>query len=209
MGESRAASGLASPPRPPAGGPGRVARGPWPAVATLGVLAVTVALLHWEGRRWWCACGQWFLWTGEARGPHTSQHLLDPYSLTHVLHGLALCGVLVVATPRWLAGWRCVLAVGLECAWEVLENSALVIDRYRTATAARGYEGDTIANSVGDVLCCAAGYYVAARLGWRRSVALAVATEVLLVVWIRDSLLLNVVMLIFPLDGVRAWQAAG
>jgi hypothetical protein len=120
-----------------------------------------------------------------------------------------LCGALAVAATRMRLEWRFVLAVALECAGEVFENSAFVITRYRAATASQGYQGDTVANSMGDVLRCAFGFWLASRLGWRKSLALAVAVEVLLVLWIRDSLLLNVVMLITPVPAIRGWQTGG
>jgi hypothetical protein len=171
------------------------------------VLAVTASLLRAEGRRWWCSCGRPSPWAADAWGPHNSQHLLDPYSLTHVLHGVVFCGLLALACPRLGPAWRLCLAVCLAAGWEVLENSAFVIARYRAATAAQGYQGDTVANSLGDVLSCAAGFVLARRLGLWGSVALFVAIEAVLLAWIRDSLLLNVLMLIHPLDAIKSWQA--
>jgi hypothetical protein len=178
----------------------------WPWLSTAAVLLTAVVLLHAEGRSWWCACGRTFLWTSEADGPHTSQHLLDPYSLTNVLHGMLLCGFLAWGLPRVPPAWRLVLAAGLEALWEVFENSAFVIQRYRTATAALGYQGDTVANSLGDILICLFGFLLARRLGWWGSVVLAVATEAVLLIWIRDSLLLSVLMLVQPRDAIKAWQ---
>jgi hypothetical protein len=172
-----------------------------------GVLVVTTLLLRAEGRRWWCACGKPYLWSGDAWGPHNSQHLLDPYSLTHVLHGVVYCGLFAWAFPRLRPAWRLFGAVVLAAAWEVFENSASVIARYRAATAAQGYQGDTIANSLGDILSCAVGFELARRLGLWASVALFAAIEALLLWWIRDSLLLNILMLIHPSDAVKAWQA--
>jgi hypothetical protein len=94
----------------------------------------------------------------------------------------------------------------MEALWEVFENSAFVIERYRAATMAQGYSGDTIANSLGDILSCALGFLLARRLGFWRSCLLFLATEAVLLVWIYDSLLLNVVMLIHPIDAIKAWQ---
>jgi hypothetical protein len=192
-----------------AGRPDRAPRLLWPALTTIAIMALAAAQLRWQGRQWWCACGRWFPWTGDAWGPHNSQHLLDPYSLTHVLHGLVLCGILAVTASRLSLEWRFVVAVLIECGWEIFENSAFVISRYRAATASQGYQGDTVANSMGDILSCAVGFWAASRLGLRRSLALSLAVEVLLVLWIRDSLLLNIVMLIWPLESVRAWQTGG
>jgi hypothetical protein len=177
-----------------------------PALVILAVLAVHITVLRWEGRRWWCACGQSNLWWGDTQSAHNSQHLFDPYSFTHILHGVLLCGLLAWLAPRLPAAWRFCLAVALEAVWEVIENSDIVIDRYRTATAAFGYRGDTVANSLGDILSCAVGFLLARRLGPWGSLALFVAIEAVLLVWIRDSLLLEVLMLFWPIDAIKRWQ---
>jgi hypothetical protein len=96
-----------------------------------------------------------------------------------------------------------------ECAWEILENSTFVINRYRVATAAQGYQGDTVANSMGDILSCAVGFWLASRFGWWKSLVLLLAVEIVLLYWIRDSLVLNVLMLICPVNAIRAWQTGG
>jgi hypothetical protein len=173
------------------------------------VVIATAVQLRWQGRLWWCACGGWSPWSSDAWGSHTSQHFFDPYSFTHVSHGLVLCGVLALTMRRVPLAWRFALAVGIECAWEMIENSAYVIARYRSATASVGYEGDTVANSLGDILTCAVGFWLASRLGLRWSLALFTVVEFVLLWWIRDNLTLNVVMLIYPLDAVRAWQSGG
>lgn len=178
----------------------------WPWVATVIVLAVTVLQLHRQGRLWWCSCGQLYLWSGDTQGPHNSQAPFDPYSFTHVLHGILYFGLLAWGIPRLPPAWRLRLALSIEALWEVLENSAFVIQRYRAETIALGYQGDTIANSLGDILSCAMGFTLARRLGFRRSVALCVIAEVMLLIWIRDSLLLNVVMLIHPMEAIKTWQ---
>jgi Protein of unknown function (DUF2585) len=177
-----------------------------PALMILAVLAVHILLLRWEGRRWWCACGRPDLWWGDTRSAHNSQHLFDPYSFTHVLHGVLLCGLLSRFARRLSPAWRFCLAVALEAVWEVIENSDPVIGRYRTATGALGYYGDTVANSLGDILSCVVGYLLARRLGPWWSLALFVAIEVVLLVWIRDSLLLEVLMLFCPIDAIKRWQ---
>src|SRR5262249_10250092 len=122
----------------------------WPVMVIIIILLGTALELSNQGRRWWCACGQPNLWTADAWGSHNSQHLLDPYSFTHVLHGLALCGVLAWLLPRLAFPWRLCLGVCLEAAWEIVENTDYAIERYRETTAALGYQGDTVANSIGD-----------------------------------------------------------
>src|SRR5262245_11692012 len=138
-------------------GPGARSWRPWLASALLcGLLAL---LLRAEGRLWWCACGEPFLWSGDVQSRHNSQHLADPYSLTHVSHGLIFFALFTTigrlreqrGSRPLSTGWRLFLAVFLEAAWELLENSPIVIDRYRTATMSLGYSGDTVANSLGDV----------------------------------------------------------
>ena len=185
---------------------------PPPAVASLAVALIAAAAalaLRAEGRLWFCDCGRFRLWTGEAWGAETSQQLFDPYSLTHVLHGFAFAGLLALVAPRLAARWRLTLAVALEALWEVFENTRYVIDRYREATAALGYTGDTVVNSLGDIFACGLGFEIARRLGWRLSLVAFALVEIALLVWIRDSLVLNVLMLVHPSDEVRAWQAAG
>ena len=190
----------------------RETRGGWPkgAKATgLGVAlvaAVAAVVLRLEGRLWLCACGRLLPWVGDAWSADTSQHLFDPYSFTHVLHGVVFCGLLAWGLPRVPLARRLLLAVAAEAAGEGGENTQLVIDRYREATAALGYTGDTVVNSLGDIAACALGFLVAARLGLARSVIFFLAVEAVLIVTIRDSLLLNVVMLIYPLEGIREWQ---
>ena len=177
---------------------------PWLAC---GVVIIVAALqLRLQGRMWWCACGRLAPWTSEAWGEHTSQHLFDPYSFTHVLHGVLFCWLLMLVLPRLAVRWRLALAVALEAAWEVCENSEYVINRYREQTAALGYHGDTVFNSLGDIISCGVGFYVASRLGFRRTLVLFALIELVLLFWIRDSLLLEVLMLIHPAQAIKAWQ---
>ena len=179
---------------------------PW--LAIIVVLAGTAYLLRSQGRLWWCSCHYLLLWSGDPWSSDNSQHLLDPYSFTHVLHGFLLCGLLALIAPQLSAVWQLWLAISIEAVWEVLENSEFVIRRYREQTAALGYHGDTIVNSLSDILVCGLGFVVAHRLGFRRTFALFVLTEVTLALWIRDNLTLNVLMLIYPIEAVKEWQAA-
>ena len=181
----------------------------WPWLAALPVLAATAFQLRRQGRVWFCDCGRFRLWAGEAWGAETSQQLFDPYSFTHVLHGFAFAGLLTLALPKLAARWRLTLAVALEALWEIVENTPFVIDRYRETTAALGYAGDTVVNSLGDIAACGLGFEIARRLGLRLSLAAFALVEIALLLWIRDSLLLNVLMLLHPSDAVRAWQSAG
>jgi len=179
----------------------------WPWLAAFAVLIATAFGLRQQGRLWICSCGRFLPWLGDAWSSETSQQLFDPYSFTHVLHGFVFCGLLAWGLPRLHPAWRLTLAVTAEGLWELFENTEFVIRRYRETTAALGYNGDTIVNSLGDIIACALGFLLARRLGLLRTALLFVATEVVLLIWIRDSLLLNVLMLIYPSDKLRAWQA--
>ena len=191
----------------------RVAVGPgrWHWLAFVGVLAATAAVLDAMGRSWWCSGpSPWMPWSGDIWSRHNSQHLLDPYAATHVLHGLLLYGalwlVLGARTSRAVRGW---LALAVEVAWEIIENTPMVIERYRDTTLALGYYGDSVINSLADILSFVAGFWLAAVLPVGLSVTAFVLVEAVLVATIRDSLTLNVVMLVFPVEALKAWQMGG
>lgn len=177
-----------------------------PGLTTALVLLVAALQLRFQGRSWWCSCGHWRPWAGDIWTSHNSQHFADPYSFTHVLHGLVLCGVLAWTCARLPEVWRFFVVIVMETAWEIFENTEFVIQRYREATLALGYTGDTIANSLGDVVFCGIGFVFERYLGFRRSVALFLLTDAALLLWIRDSLVLNVVMLIWPVEAIKEWQ---
>jgi hypothetical protein len=181
----------------------------YPHWAIPATIASAIAILRWQGRDWFCACGKIQFWIADAQSSHTSQHLFDPYSFSHVQHGLVLFFFVAWAVKKWSWKWQLWLAIGLEAGWEILENTPMVINRYREATAALGYTGDSILNSMGDILSCAAGFMIARRLGWNATWVLFAAIEALMLVTIRDSLLLNVLMLVWPLEFIKTWQMAG
>jgi hypothetical protein len=166
-----------------------------------------VVLLHFEARPWWCKYGIG-IWTGV--GTHcTSQHFLDPYTLTHVLHGVVFYWLLQPLAGRISLPWRVLIAFALEVGWEVLENSPWVVERYRQDTAAFDYTGDSILNALGDVVASVVGIVFAARLSWKASLALFVGAELLLLFTVRDNLTLNVLMLLWPIEAIKEWQLTG
>ena len=181
----------------------------WPWLAILAILITTIIVLRWQGRLWICACGQIYLWVGDVWSADNSQHIADPYAFSHILHGFVFLGLLAWAFPRMAMLWQLTLAVLIEAAWEVLENSAAIIERYREVTSSLGYEGDAIINSVADIVFCALGFMIARYLVFWRSLAVFVLTEVILLIWIRDSLIVNVIMLLYPIEGLRVWQLGG
>lgn len=173
------------------------------------VLALTAYQLSSQGRLWSCSCDYLLLWVGDAWSSDNSQHILDPYSFTHLLHGFVFFGLLVWLAPRLSSAWRLWVAISIEAVWEIIENTEFVIRRYREETAALGYQGDTIVNSISDLLVCGLGFMVARRLGLHRTLALYVVAEIILALWIRDGLLLNIIMLVYPIDAIAEWQASG
>jgi hypothetical protein len=178
----------------------------WPAFAIVASFVAAAILLRLEGRLWICSCGNLQVWAGKVCSSDNSQHFLDPYSFTHVLHGFLFFWLIAWLAPRLKASWQLALAVAVEALWEAFENTNFIIDRYRSTTAALGYNGDTVVNSLGDTLCCLVGFMIARRLGLRRSLITFAAFELILIVWIRDSLLLEILMLVFPIDSIRAFQ---
>ena len=184
-----------------------------PSIASLLVTAAlvygTAVTLRIEGRRWYCQHYDPAPWVSDVWTPHCSQHLADPYSLTHISHGLLFFFLFAWLTPRLAMHWRMVGSLAIAAGWEILENSPLIIDRYREATMSLDYLGDSVTNSLGDIFSCAVGFLFARLLGWRWSLALFIATEVALLFLIRDNLTLNCVMLVTPIDAIREWQSAG
>lgn len=174
------------------------------------VLGAAALVLHAMGRPWWCQAGDLVPWSGEVHSRHNSQHLVDAYSVTHAMHGLLFFWVLGLALGR-VAGpaTRAGIALGIETTWEIVENTNAIIERYRAATISLDYYGDSVVNSIGDIVCFVLGYAAAATLPVWISVAGFVVAEALLLVLIRDGLLLNMLMLVHPVEAVKAWQLGG
>ncbi|HEY8559047.1 MAG TPA: DUF2585 family protein [Pyrinomonadaceae bacterium] len=178
-----------------------------PLALTFAAAFLMVALLYLQGRIWWCKLGDYAVYVSEAwNSSHTSQHFFDPYTFTHVLHGVMFFWLAGLLFSKFGAAWRFFIAILTEAAWEVLENTNYTIEKYRENTASLDYFGDSILNSVGDLAACAAGFWIAYRLGSRKSLAFFFLVEIFLLLWIRDGLLLNILMLIYPFDAVKNWQ---
>lgn len=179
----------------------------WPVLALIALLAFTLYYLSSQGRFWICTCGSVKLWAGDIWSyMENSQHIFDPYSFSHIEHGLLFYWLLAWALPKLRLAWRFVAALTLEAGWEMFENSSAMIRRYNETTISKGYAGDTILNSVSDLALCGLGFAIAHYLGFWRTLVLLIAIEVVMILWIRDSMLINIIMLLFPIDALRTWQ---
>jgi len=177
------------------------------AAAAIVSIAATVELLM--GRSFFGPDGKFGLWEGDIWSSENSQRFADPYSFSHIIHGMFFYGLFFLAARRLPLRCRFLMALGLETSWEILENSPLIINRYREATISLGYVGDSVFNSMSDALMMSLGFLLAWRLPVRVTVIAIVVMEVGCALWVRDNLTFNIIMLIHPIAAIKAWQAAG
>lgn len=173
------------------------------------VMSFSAVVLFLMGRPPWCECGYVKLWQGEVLSSENSQHFSDWYSLSHIVHGILFYGALKLVFANSPVGLRAVLATFVEEAWEILENTNFIIERYREATLSLGYYGDSVINSAGDVLFMLMGFLIASRFPIWATITLAIGLEVIAAIVIRDNLTLNVIMLVHPFEAIRTWQMGG
>ncbi|HYV33632.1 MAG TPA: DUF2585 family protein [Candidatus Limnocylindria bacterium] len=181
----------------------------WVIVWLIVVLVVVAIAEHFMGRLTWGPDGRFGWWDGNIYSSENSQRVFDAYSLTHVIHGFGFYLLLWLVARRLPAKYRLVAAIILEGAWEVLENSPIIINRYREVTISLGYLGDSVLNSLSDILMMALGFLLAWRLKVWASVVTVIAIEIALLLWVKDNLTLNLIMLIHPIDAIKNWQSAG
>ena len=179
------------------------------ALASFVIAAAAATILLAMGRNPICTCGAIDLWVGARDSPKTSQMLADWYSLSHIVHGLLFYAALWLVARRWPVQWRFLTALTIESAWEVIENTPLVIDRYRETTAALGYSGDSVINSLSDIAMMGLGFLAARKLPLWAAIALLAALEIVPLFAIRDNLTLNIWNLLAPSAAVAGWQAGG
>ncbi len=176
-------------------------------LVSLGIAALGAAVLFLMGREPICTCGTIKLWHGETISSENSQHLSDWYSPSHLLHGLVFYAFFWLILRRSSLGLRLTLSTLIEIAWEIAENTNTVIERYREATIALDYFGDSILNSMADIAFMFIGFFLASRIPVWLSVLIFIAAELIVGYFIRDGLILNVIMLLSPQDWIREWQS--
>ncbi len=183
------------------------------ALIALALFLAFAAILFSMNRPPICACGSVKLWHGIVQSSENSQHLSDWYTLSHIIHGFLFFGAGHLLRRKWPRlfplGVVICLAILVEGAWEVLENSPIIINRYREVTMSFGYAGDSIVNSLADIGWMIIGFFAASRLPWKVTLVLAILFELFTAYMIRDNLTLNILMLAAPVDAVKEWQAAG
>lgn len=180
---------------------------PW--LWVLLVMAAAGVTLYLMGRTPICRCGDVKLWHGVVMSSENSQHVTDWYTPSHVIHGFAFYGLLWLFARRWPMGARLVAAVVVESGWEILENTDMIINRYREQTIALDYYGDSVLNSIADIAAMIAGFLMASRFPLWLTVGLTIAAELIVGHAIRDNLTLNIIMLVWPMDWIKAWQGGG
>jgi hypothetical protein len=179
-----------------------------PVILVVGIILLTAAYLLWIGREPICKCGYVKLWHGEVVSSENSQHISDWYTPSHIIHGFLFFGLLWLVARRLSFGWRLAIATLIEAAWEIVENSDAVIERYRSVTISLDYYGDSVLNVVADIAAMIIGFWLASKLPVWVTVALIILFEAVTIYLIRDGLALNVLMLLYPLDWIAEWQAA-
>lgn len=178
-------------------------------LAAMIIVALAAGIEFWMGRSIFGPDGKFGWWDGNIWSSENSQRFADAYSFSHIIHGIAFYALAWLLLRKLPLRYRFLVAILLEALWEILENSSIIINRYREVTISLGYFGDSILNSMSDILMMALGFILASRARVWVTVFVVIALEVICLFWIRDNLILNIIMLIFPIDAIKVWQSIG
>lgn len=181
----------------------------WIIVGFVLVFVLTAVIEIRAGRLLFGPDGKMGLWEGDIWSSEQSQRFADPYAFSHFIHGLLFYGFLWLVARKLPVRYRLIGAILLEACWEVLENSPLIINRYREVTISLGYEGDSVFNSLSDIVFVALGFWYASKVRVWVVVLTIILMEIGTLLWVRDNLTLNIIMLVYPIDAIRIWQSAG
>lgn len=178
-------------------------------LGVIAVIALAAVILLSMGRVPICTCGYIKLWHGVVFSSENSQHLGDWYSFSHIIHGFGFYLLLWLVARHMSIGWRLIFATILESAWEIIENTDMVINRYREVTISLDYFGDSVINSAFDIAMMVFGFVLASRLPVWATIVLTIIMEVVVAYYIRDNLTLNIIMLVYPMRAIQVWQTGG
>ena len=181
----------------------------WILLGALLIMGLTAGIELSSGRSPLGPDGKFGLWDGDIWSSENSQRVADAYSFSHFIHGILFYGFLWLVLKKVPAPRRFLIALAIEAGWELLENSPFIINRYREATISLGYVGDSVLNSVSDIVMAGIGFVFAWKVSARASVITIVVLELGCLLWVRDNLTLNVVMLVHPLQSIKQWQSEG
>ncbi len=178
-------------------------------LATVLILVATALIEMNSGRSLFGPSGKFGFWEGSVWSSENSQRVADAYTFSHIIHGMVFYGFLWLVARRVPVKYRFIFALLIEAGWELLENSPIIIDRYRAVTISLGYVGDSVLNSVSDIVFAGIGFWISRYSKFWVSVFLIILMELGCLFWVRDNLTLNVVMLAYPLDSIKVWQSVG
>ena len=147
------------------------------------------------------------LWEGVVLSSGNSQHLIDWYTFSHIIHGFLFYLALWLLFPRLPIAARLLLALGIEVGWEIIENTPWLIEHYREQALAQGYTGDSIINSVSDSVAMIVGFFLAWRLPILATVAIGMGLELFVGAMIRDNLTLNILNFFHQFEFISRWQS--
>jgi hypothetical protein len=175
--------------------------------APLGADVIGVTLWAW-GQPLICTCGEVRLWVGSIWSSGNSQHVADWYSLSHAVHGMLIVLIGRVSGGRLPYPLLLAVAIVTGVAWELVEHTDWVLDRFRGATVYQGYLGDSVLNAVMDYAWMLTGFFVATATPTVWIAGLIVLLEVTSAIFGRDCLTFTTLQVAYPVQAIETYQQA-